>query len=203
MQKILFIYEGRNKIQNSIVSSTKQYIKDNLKKYYSIESLNIEKTNLKKYIINNSNYNIVYIFESEKSDDLRDIITNVNSNINLVVTNVRDSKVVDNSGEYINVKYNKIGIDLEEKVRFESGYTLKFKYSPYSKTSQKQRFTNYDFDKLDDYEKNFWYDYEEDCLIARFELISSEVKKMKELIELRNNEIDKIEKRIQEMLLEV
>ncbi|MGL4948996.1 MAG: hypothetical protein ACRC5M_01320, partial [Anaeroplasmataceae bacterium] len=190
---------GNIPLQNSVVSSTRQYIKDNLSKYYKSQTVNIEKTNLVKYIIKNNNFDIIYCFNTTKLHETVGGILDIIDKETLQLIDPNKGRVIKDSGygDYAKISFNQLGIDLEDKTREESKILTKYKYAYYTPYIVEEHLLyEYDFDKMSQFEKNKYYDTEKECLVKHLEDFNSENKSITAKMESNNRKIDTIKNRL-------
>lgn len=162
-QNILFIYSSKDKFQESVASSTKQYIKDNLSDYIIFEILNIDKVNLEKYIKTyNDIYNKVYIYE-ECSKNIKEILNQYN-NFELVKYNKDNSCVFKSNGYdgYCKHTFNNHGLLLEKELEDNIGTFIKYRFNLYEGIT-KCEFTLSKYNKISKEEKKNYYNDINEC----------------------------------------
>lgn len=188
---ILFIYSGKDKFQNAVACSTRQYIQENLKDYFTILLLNIDKFNTIKHLVD-KRYNIIYIAENLQSlyDELLDSYKeNFDS---MIQYNTYESRVLKYGGYggYNKFTCNKIAQDLEKVVRDNSRTLTKYSYSKYGKCIRFENFKEYDFNKLSDYEIKNYYDSKEECRLAIKESLEKNIKNLEDSLNKSKEELN-------------
>lgn len=190
MQKILFIYSGKDRFQNAVACSTRQYIQEHLKNYFAILLLNVDKMNTIKHL-KDKRYDIVYISENlqELYDELLD--THKDKFDTILQYNTLESRVYSGGyGGYSKSTCNKIAQDLEKVVRDNSRTLTKYSYSKYGKLINSKKFKEYDFDKLSDYEVRDYFDSKEECILNIKRTLENQIAKLVEELDDKSQELE-------------
>lgn len=195
---ILFTYSGKDRFQNAVACSTRQYIQEKLNDYFAILLLNIDKINTIKHL-KDKRYDIIYISENlqELCDELLD--EHKDKFDSIVQYNTLESRVYSSGyGGYSKSTCNKIAQDLEKVVRDNSKTLTKYSYSKYGKVVISKKFKEYDFNKLGDYEARDYFDSKEKCILNIKRTLEKQVAKLIEELDDKSKELEIVNRLLKE-----
>lgn len=189
---ILFIYSGKDKFQNAVACSTRQYIQERLKDYFVILLLNVDKCKVIKHL-KDKKYDIIYIAEDfqELYDELLD--EHKNKFDNIIKYNTLESRVIKSGyGGYHKSTFNKIAQDLEKVVRDNSKTITKYFYNGYQNVINSKKFKSYDFDKMNDWEARDYFNSEKECLMYFKTKFEKEVSQLEATLSRTREKLNKV-----------